>query len=1255
FIGLFTSKAFAEEAAELPILRRMLRQILTAEQVVPGSHDYKELVAVFNALPKSELLASSPPEIRADLRQVLAAVRSDDVVVSVRGQPGNGRLAVLVVLPPGRFSSEARLEIGALLQERLGGTLLDDHLTFVDGDRALLHFTLTGGAVAAGMPSTAELRDAVAALVRSWEERLREVLVARHGESEGVRLWARYAGALPEDYKAAVEVERAAADVALLASVAREGRLRVILENPPLDGMERPTTSLRAYFGGQPIVLSDVMPILENLGLRVVAEDRVSVTPEGGPSLFIETFLVQDRQERRLDVGAVAGRLTEAILALQAGQVTNDRLNRLVVEAGLDWRAVDCLRTYAGYAAQAGVAPRPAIIDALADNPDPARLLFECFAARFRPERAGTDAAASRVRLLQSIEAVPTLRVDLLFRTLLDVVEATVRTTFYTRGEPGYLALKIRSGDVAALPTPRPLYEIYVLSPTMEGLHLRAGKVARGGIRYSDRPEDLRSEILGLMKTQAVKNAVIVPTGAKGGFVVKGLPARAAVVEAYRTFIRGLLDLTDNLVEGRVVHPRGLVVHDEEDPYLVVAADKGTASFSDVANGIAAEYGFWLGDAFASGGSHGYDHKGLGITARGAWESVRTHFRELAIDADTAPLSVAGIGDMSGDVFGNGLLRSRHVRLLAAFNHLHVFVDPDPDPARSFAERERLYRAGKGWDAYDPSVLSPGAVITPRAAKRVSTSPEVQALLGLPPEPVSGERLVQAILTLDADLLWNGGIGTYVAASGESDAEIADPHNDPVRVKASALRVRAVAEGGNLGVTQRGRVEYAVNGGRINTDAVDNSAGVDLSDHEVNLKICLQPLVERGTLGPAERNALLAAVTDEVVARVLDHNRRQSRLLGLDQTRSRTRLEDFRELIADLERAGGLDRAFEVLPERDHLRARRGTFLGLSRPELAVLMGYTKIALQRELLASALPDDPLVESYLLGYFPPPVTKRSPDAVRRHPLRREIVATELANAVVDYLGTTFVYRITRDTGAATAEALRAWTIAWTLLDGAELTRGIATRVQGGELETRVFLLLERATERLTKWVMTNADATRPAAAVAAELGEAVGRVRPRLAAWVAGAEAESFQKLVSELEIAGLPASLARDLTDAEWLTGALDVVTAARDFGVELEAAGKQYYALEEHLGFAWLEDRLAEVSAEDRWHRRAVEGLGADLRAARRRLTGWCLRAAGTLPERPLRTVQGAIRDLRTAPRTTLAALQVVVREIRRLAEDTA
>src|SRR6266849_6426990 len=698
----------------------------------------------------------------------------------------------------------------------------------------------------------------------------------------------------------------------------------------------------------------------------------------------------------------------------------------------------------------------------------------------------------------------------------------------------------------------------------MEGIHLRAGKVARGGIRLSDRPEDFRTEILGLMKTQTVKNALIVPTGAKGGFVVK---RKTPVVEAYKTLVRGLLDLTDNLVAGRVAHPCGLVIHDEEDPYLVVAADKGTAAFSDVANAVAAEYGFWLGDAFASGGAHGYDHKALGITARGAWECVRTHFRELAVDADTAPLTVAGIGDMGGDVFGNGLLRSPHLGLRAAFNHLHVFLDPSPDAARSFAERERLFRAGLGWDAYDPTALSPGGAVLPRAAKRVTVSPEAQAMLGLAEASVSGERLVQAVLGLDVDLLWNGGIGTYVAAPEETDAQVRDAVNDPVRVKASALRARVVAEGGNLGFTQRARIE----GGR---------------------------------LGPEARNALLAEVTDEVAARVLAHNRAQSRLLSLDQVRSRRRLADFRALMTELERAAGLDRALEALPDADTLRARRAAYAGLTRPELAELMAWAKLHLQHALLASALADDPLLEPYLIRYFPAAVGERFADAVRAHPLRREIVATEVANTLVDEMGATFVHRVTRDTGATVAEAVRAWAIAWAVADGAALASAIAGGGFAMEVEITCRLVLERTGERVTKWILASGDAARPAAEVAAELRDAIARVRGRLPEWIAGREAEAFAKLRSELEIAGLPARLAHDLATADWLVGALDVVLVARAAGVDPEAAAARYYGLGQQVDFAWLWARLAEAGEDDRWRERAVEGLVEDVLRARRRLT---------------------------------------------------
>jgi glutamate dehydrogenase len=758
------------------------------------------------------------------------------------------------------------------------------------------------------------------------------------------------------------------------------------------------------------------------------------------------------------------------------------------------------------------------------------------------------------------------------------------------------------------------------------------------------------------MRTQSVKNAVIVPVGAKGGFVRKGARDAAAVRRAYETFVGALLDLTDNVVAGQVVHPRGLVIHDERDPYLVVAADKGTATFSDAANALAVARGFWLGDAFASGGSHGYDHKALGITARGAWECARVHARDLGLDLDTAPITVAGIGDMSGDVFGNALRRAANVRLRAAFNHAHVFLDPDPDPGRAFAERARLFAAGLGWDAYDPAALSRGGAVVSRGAKKVVPSPEAAAMLGLPADtPVSGERLVQAVLTLDVDLLFNGGIGTYVSATGQSDTDVRDAVNDPVRVRASALRARMVVEGGNLGFTQAARVEYALAGGRINTDAIDNSAGVDLSDHEVNLKIALGGLVEAGALAADERNRLLAAVTDEVVAAVVAHNRSQGALLGLDQLRSRTRLADFRELIAALERGGRLDRVREGLPDRDALRARRGRFLGLTRPELAVVAAHTKLVLRDEVLASALPEEPLLEPYLLGYFPAAVRERFPAAIRAHPLRREITATVVANAVVDRLGTTFVHRVGRDTGRGGAEVVRAATIAWEVAAAGKLVAAIGRAATTAELETTSRLALERIVEWVTKWMLANVDPARPAAEIADALGRDVARLRPGLPEALVGAEAEAFHRLLSELEMAGMPAALARHLATAEWLPGALDVVTVARTRGVEPEAAAAPYYALGHHVDFAWLFARLSAAAAEDRWERRAAAGLADDVLAARRRRAAAALAGGGEPAARALAEVRALIDDLRVAPRTSLAALQVVVRALGRLADAAA
>ncbi len=1243
FVGLLTSKAHAEEASEVPILRRMLRQILAAEGVISGSHDWKELVGVFNGLPKALLFASSVDEVREDIQTILAAERTAEVLVRVRERGEGDLLTVLVVMPRSRVSGEARERVVHLVRERLGVELLDDHLDAGAEDiadaPARLHLTFTRGAATLDASARATLEREIDAVLESWSVRLRELLIGRHGVEAGERLGARFAEAFPADYRAATTVERAADDVVLANLALTSGTPQIEFDREPQEG----ATVLRAYLAGPPLVLTEILPRLDHAGLRTLVEDRVRIEPVSAVPLYVHRFMVQDRAGRPLDVERVGKRLIDLILAVRGGRVPDDVLNALVVATDLDWRAVDCLRSLAGYAVQAGLGTRTEVWATLAGNPEPAERLFACVAARFGRGDGDADAPA---RFVASLERVERLREDQCLRSLAALVAATVRTNVFTRDAVSdRIVMKIRCADVPFLSDPRPRYEIYVRAPIVEGLHLRAGLVARGGLRLSDRPEDYRTEVLGLMRTQTMKNAIIVPTGAKGAFV----PLRgAAPVEAYREFVRGLLEITDNVAGGRVVHPAGLRIYDEEDPYLVVAADKGTATFSDEANALAVGSGFWLGDAFASGGSQGYDHKALGITARGAWECVRAHFRELEIDADTAPLRVVGIGDMGGDVFGNGLLRSPHVRLVAAFNHKHVFVDPDPDPAASFAERERLFKVVAGWDQYDPAVRSPGALLALRSAKRVGLTPEVRRLLGTTDEAMSGEALVRAILGLDVDLLWNGGIGTYVRAADETDAAVGDPANDTVRVPHTALRARVVAEGGNLGVTQRGRIAFALAGGRINIDAIDNSAGVDLSDHEVNLKVCLGPLTASGRLSAEARSALLAAALPEVTEHVLGHNASQGRLLAIEQRRSASRLDDFRDHLGELERALGLDRAQVALPDWETLRARRATFPGLTRPELAVVTAYTKIHLEAALRASPLPDDPGLEPHLLAYFPRRIVADLPDAVRTHRLRREIVAVEVVNTLVDGLGATFVTRLQRETGATTPAVCRAWAIAWTLVDGAAIVHEMRSRRIGFADEVTCVLALEEAMRRMTRWALQSVDPARTIAEATSELARVATVARARLGDWLAGPEAEALHKRRADLEMCGLGLA-AQTLAVAEWIPSALDVVQLAGAAGLELEAVARRYFGVAAEIDFAWLASALVPSPDDDRWVVRALDGVGAELHAARRSLARRT-DAAG-LAQR-VDAVRAMIEDLKASGRASLPALVVVAREIRQLAE---
>jgi glutamate dehydrogenase len=1261
FYGLFTSKAYAETSAEIPVLRAKLRLILDAEEVLPDSYDFRDIESIFEGMPKAELFQLSAEELAAEIRMIRSLSAADGVRVKLRAH----RLGawVTVILPRARFSGEVRAWIQSLLSERLGGPVVDYQLSLGEGESARLHFYVAGPE---GAPTVRveELERRISERVRSWEDRLRERLVAEYGRPRGRALAERYAALFTPEYKAGTEIEAALNDIRHVEKLGGPEAIEIELADAPGDNADR-FTSLALYLRGEGIVLSDFLPLLENLGLRVFAEDSVTLG-QGENQVVLVRFLVQDRHGRKLDVARAAPTVVPAIVEIRAGRAENDSLNRLVVDAGFGWRAVDCLRTYRNLAFQvAAGASRPALNEVLLRQPAAARALLDLFAARFDPATADREAGAkeARERFWKATEAVDTSTEDQMLRNYLALVDGTLRTNYFRppRGSHPFLAVKIHSQAIDFLPKPRPLYEIYVHSARMEGLHLRGGKVARGGIRWSDRPDDFRTEILGLMKTQMVKNAVIVPVGSKGGFIVKrtraGDEGAAEVRECYSTLMRGLLDLTDNIVRGAVVAPPAVVRYDDDDPYLVVAADKGTATFSDLANSIAAEYGFWLGDAFASGGSHGYDHKKEGITARGAWECVERHFREMGKDTRHAPFDVAGIGDMSGDVFGNGMLLSKRIRLRAAFDHAHVFLDPDPDPDASFAERERLFRLPRSaWTDYDRKALTKGGMIVARGAKAMPLSAEVRAMLGVTAESLDGAALVRAILAMKTDLLFNGGIGTYVRATTESDVEVGDHANDAVRQPASAIGAAVVAEGGNLGFTQRARIEFALRGGRIDTDAIDNSAGVDLSDHEVNLKILFQPLLEASKLSLAKRDRMLEDVKPDVIAHVLAHNARQALLLSLDHLRSENRLVEFRDQMTALEQDAGLDRTLESLPDREALRARLGSFRGLTRPELAVIAAYSKLDLQRKLLASPWVEDPTFERYLHAYFPPAIVERFGEAVRGHRLRREIVAAELANQVIDRMGSAFVQRMLRDTAADPATAVASFVTVIAMTEADHVFDAIAAGSIPAADAYGLCLRWEAAVESACKAVIPILRRGRSLDERISEWRRALGELADREAN--DGTEGAH----VAALERLGVEPAIARSLHALESLATELDVVRVAEDRRIPLGDAAELHRRTGEILDFAILGQWFAAMPGDDRWEKRAAEALREDLSAARRRMVArmsarpepdTAARFAGFLAEHEaeVAALRRLVEDFASRRQMSIAGMVVVVREVWKLA----
>jgi glutamate dehydrogenase len=1210
-LGLFTSKAYMAPAAKTPLLHHKLEQILAAEDLIPGSHDYKEVIQLFESFPKDELFQASAQELRKLVSGLLKLEKHAGIRVLVRRDLFGRSVTVVVALPRDRFNAELRKRLQDLFVARFHGSTVDYHLSLSETESARIFFVVhvDEGVQIPEVPYE-ELEQEVERLARTWDDDLKDALISRVGFGRGGQLAEKYGARFPAYYKANEEWDLIVDDVMRLEELESNPEGFVVGIGNEISG-ER-LTRVKLYKTGGKVDLSAFMPILEALGLRAVEEIPTALVAEG--RVFIHDFGVLDSRGAVLDLELSADRVADSIAAVWRGRAESDSLNRLVVLGGLSWRQVAILRAYRKYRQRVSASfTEEYQNDAFAANPTISAGLIHLFEVKFDPLSTATadDIEALREGIDAALQSVASLDQDRILRGMLGTIEGTVRTNVYL--DRDYLSFKLRSTLVPDMPKPVPLFEIFVYSPEMEGIHLRGAMVARGGIRWSDRREDYRTEILGLMKAQKVKNAIIVPDGSKGGFILRDPPLapdalKAEVAKQYVVLMDGLLDITDNLIRGGVVHPEGVKVFDVEDPYLVVAADKGTASFSDTANAVSEKYGFWLGDAFASGGSQGYDHKALGITARGAWESVKRHFREVGIDLMNQPFTVVGIGDMSGDVFGNGMLLSDKVKLVCAFDHRNVIVDPDPDPAVSFAERHRLFLTpGSSWNDYDRTKLFAGGDIFDRRAKSVAPSAAVRAVLGIPddaPSQMTPGELIHRALQAPVDLLWNGGIGTYVKSSKESAADVGDRTNDQVRIDGSQIRARVVGEGGNLGFTQRGRIEYAQKGGRINTDFIDNSAGVDTSDHEVNLKILLGLAIQRGEMTLEERNVLLQECVGDVVDHVLYDNYLQAQILSQEMEVSSHRIEAYEDLMRQLEAEGELERDVEFLPSSEEMFQRRTDSLPMMRPELAVLLAYAKRSVAAAMLRSDLPDSPYLALDLERYFPPKVVERFGPLMAEHPLRRELIATIASNDVVNSQGITFVSRMVTETGSLPSDVVRAFRIARDVTRAVD--RWAAVESLDGKIEPAVqnelMTGIDWLVETTSRWYLVRAAGVR--------LSEAVGTARDSFTELSGvldqvGSQAwrDEHEQIATRLAAEGVPVDVARRHAFQGELVHGPDIIAVADTSGRSVLDVARGFFLLGERLEIDWLESRLEEMKVRTRWQRWAQQSMEDDLFTLRRQM----------------------------------------------------
>jgi glutamate dehydrogenase len=1223
FVGLFTSTAYTRSTRSIPYLRHKVGAVLKRAGFDPDGHSGKALANVLETYPRDELFQIDEDALFRNALMVMQLDERPRIRVLARRDRFDRFVSVLVYVPRDRFSSATRGAIGNFLADVYKGRVSAFYPFFPEGPLVRVHFIIARYEGETPDPDRASLEQAVARIVRTWQDELQEALARAHDVVKAQALFKRYRNAFSAAYQEAYPATTAVGDIRRIENLSAV-RTPAVDFYTPAEPAE-PGVGLKVWSYERPIPLSERVPVLENMGFRVVDERTYRVEPAdaGEAEVWLHDMLVQPADGRAVDIPALEQRLEACFLVVMRGRAENDGYNALVLAAGLPWRDVALIRTVSRFLRQVRVPYSQDYMWAtLRKHAELAAEIVALFHTRFDPrlelslpERSRREGEI-RARIDTALTAVQSLDEDRILRCFVNAVEAAIRTNYYqidASGQPkAAIAIKFASRSVDGMPVPRPLYEVFVYSPRVEGVHLRFGKVARGGVRWSDRPQDFRTEVLGLVKAQQVKNAVIVPVGSKGGFLPKQLPvggSREAVqtegVAAYTTFVSSLLDVTDNIGPKGVIPPANVVRRDDDDPYLVVAADKGTATFSDIANGISAQHGFWLGDAFASGGSAGYDHKKMGITARGAWEAVKRHFRELDVDIMTTPFTVAGVGDMSGDVFGNGMLLAKTIRLVAAFDHRDIFIDPSPDPAVSHAERRRLFELPRSsWQDYNKDLISAGGGVFSRAAKEIALSPQARELLALRPK-VTPQDVMRAILRTPVDLLWFGGIGTYVRASHETDEMAGDRANDAIRATAAELKCRVVGEGANLGMTQRGRIEASLRGIKLNTDAIDNSAGVNTSDFEVNIKIALSTPMRDGRLTAESRNALLATMTDEVADLVLRNNYLQTLSLSLAERRGPEDLGFQQRLMQTLEARGELDRAVEFLPDDAEIAERRRRGAVLTRPELAVLLAYAKLALKDELLDSSVPDDPYLGRELGRYFPKPVSERFPDAVANHRLRREIIATQLANSMINRGGPSLVVRIADQTGAAAAAIAAAFaavrdSFGMTALNGA--IDALDGKVSG-KLQLELYAAVQDLLLDRIVWFLRNVDLTQGLAAVVEHYRTGIEEMAAALATALPSEEAAARDARMTELMQAGVAEPLARRLADLPLLTAAPDVILVADRAGKPVAAVATTYFAAGAFFKLDRIVGAARNITVSDYFDRLALDRALDSIGAAERRL----------------------------------------------------